>query len=273
MAELCRVLEVSASAYYAWRRRPMSARHQQDEQLRPIIQQIHQHSRQCYGSPRVHHELRRQGHRHSRKRIERLMRLAGLRGVRPARRSVTTTDSRHMLRVYANHLGQDFSAIAVNQKWSSDITYIWTDEGWLYLATVIDLFSRRVVGWAMSDRIDQALTLSALRMALQRRRPCGGLLHHSDRGSQYCAAAYQQMLADWGVRVSMSRAGNCYDNAVSESFHRSLKVECVWRERYRTRPEAMRSIFEYIEIFYNRQRLHSSLGYRTPEDVERLLCA
>jgi transposase InsO family protein len=209
----------------------------------------------------------------SRKRVERLMRQAGLRGAMPPRRSLRTTDSRHTLRVADNHLGQDFSAIAVNQKWTSDITYIPTDEGWLYLATVIDLFSRRVVGWAMSERIDQALTLSALSMALQQRRPSAGLLHHSDRGSQYCAADYQQMLADWGITPSMSRRGNCYDNAAQESFHRSLKVECVWRERYRTRPEATQSIFEYIEVFYNRQRLHSSLGYRTPEDAERQLCA
>jgi putative transposase len=195
------------------------------------------------------------------------MRQAGLHGAMPPRCSVMTTDSRHTLGVAENHLKQEFSATSVNQKWIGDITYIPTDEGWLYLATVIDLFSRRVIGWAMSDRIDQAVTLSALRMALQHRQPSPGLLHHSDRGSQYCATRYQQMLADWGAIASMSRRGNCYDNAVQESFHRSLKVECVWRARYRTRQEASQSIFEYIEVLYNRQRLHSSLGYRTPEDA------
>jgi transposase InsO family protein len=275
MAEFCRVLDVSASAYYAWVRRVPSRRRQQDEELLGVIRQIHQQSRQNYGSPRVHNELRDRQRRHSRKRIERLMRQAQIRGTMPPQRRVVTTDSRHTLRVADNHLDQDFSAAGANQKWTSDITYIPTSEGWLYLATVLDLFSRRIVGWAMSQRIDQALTLSALQMALQQRTPARGLLHHSDRGSQYCALQYQQMLADWGALPSMSRRGNCYDNAVHESFHRTLKVECVWRQQYRTRAEAAGSIFEYIEVFYNRQRRHSSLGYQTPEQVEQRqhLCA
>lgn len=178
----------------------------------------------------------------------------------PRKRRVVTTDSKHDRPISENLLNREFSSDRPNQKWVSDITYIPTSEGWLYLATVLDLFNRQVVGWSMSEHIDEQLVESALRMALLRRQPEPGLLHHSDRGSQYAASDYRQVLSDWGVTVSMSRKGNCYDNAVIESWHRTLKVECVYRQRYQTRDEARRSIFAYIETFYNTRRRHSSLG-------------
>lgn len=237
-----------------------------------MIGAAHQASRQTYGSPSIYQQLRLAGVRVGRKRIERLMREHGIVGTMPKRRSVTTTDSQHQHPIAGNVLNRDFSADQANQKWVSDITYIWTGEGWLYLASVMDLFSRRIVGWSMSDRIDQDLTLSAITMALQLRQPARGLLHHSDRGSQYCATAYQQVLSDWQITPSMSRKANCWDNAVIESWHRTLKLELVYRQQYRSRDEARRSIFEYIESFYNRERRHSALGYLSPNQFERQHC-
>jgi transposase InsO family protein len=263
-------LEVSESGYHRWRHRPKSARAEQDERLLVQIKASHEQSYGIYGSPRVWEDLREQGERVARKRVARLMRQSGLKGAVPRKRRVVTTDSKHQHPIAENLLDRQFAATAPNQKWVSDITYIDTDEGWLYLATVMDLFSRRIVGWSMSEHIDQELTLSALRMALQTRQPTAGLLHHSDRGSQYAAASYQRLLADWKITCSMSRKGNCWDNAVIESWHRTLKVELIAGQSYATRADARLSIFEYIEVFYNQRRRHSTIGYTSPAEFERL---
>jgi transposase InsO family protein len=269
VGRLCAVLEVSRSGYYAWVERPRSARAQTDDQLQVQIGVIHRTSRGCYGAPRVHAELQQQGMRCGRKRVARVMRQSGLRGCAPRRRRVLTTDSRHGYPVAPNHLAQDFTAAAPNRVWVADITYIGTEEGWLYLAAVVDLYARCVVGWAMAATMTQQLTLEALQMALGRRQPRPGWVHHSDRGSQYAAADYQRLLAAQGARVSMSRTGNCYDNAAMESFFHTLKTELVYREHYATREQARRSVFDYIEVFYNRQRRHSTLGYATPAAFEQ----
>ena len=269
MRELCRVLDVSESGYHCWRKRPPSARAAEDARLLKKIRESHRRSRGGYGSPRVYRDLRDDGERVSIKRVARLMRQDGITGATSRRRRVVTTDSTHSFAVADNVLDRQFTAAAPNRKWVTDITYIGTGEGWLYLATVMDLYSRRIVGYAMSERIDQQLTLSALQMALKERTPSAQLVHHSDRGSQYAATRYQQRLSDWGIAVSMSRKGNCWDNAVIESWHRTLKVELVWRCDYATRAEARRSIFEYIVVFYNQQRRHSTLGYKSPAQFER----
>jgi transposase InsO family protein len=268
--ELCRVLEVSESGYHTWRKRPQSRRAEQDERLLKQIEASYHQSRRTYGSPRVWKDLREQGERISEKRVARLMRQSGLQGAVPRKRRVVTTDSKHQHPIAENLLDRQFAATAPDQKWVSDITYVDTCEGWLYLATVMDLFSRRIVGWSMSEHIDQQLTLSALRMALEARQPGTDLLHHSDRGSQYAAASYQRLLRDWGISSSMSRTGNCWDNAVIESWHRTLKVELIGGDCYGTRDEARWSIFEYIEVFYNQRRRHSTLGYKSPAEFERL---
>ncbi|MFP2962870.1 IS3 family transposase, partial [Myxococcus sp. 1LA] len=226
-------------------------------------------SRGTYGSPRVHAELRAKGRRVSRKRVARLMGQQGL-AARRTRRFVHTTDSRHTQPVASNVLARDFSADAPNRTWVTDITYVWTRQGWLYLAVVLDLFSRLVVGWAMGEFIDRHLVLGALDMALKRRRPPRGLLHHSDRGSQYSSEDYQRALASRGIECSMSRKGNCWDNAVAESFFSTLKMELVHDADFATRDQARAALFEYIEVFYNRQRRHSTLGYVSPVEYERL---
>jgi putative transposase len=270
LSELCRVLEVSESGYYAWRKRPESKRSEEDQRLLKKIEASHEQSRGCYGSPRVWEDLTEQGEHVSKKRVARLMRVHGVKGAMPRKKRVVTTDSEHSHPIAENVLHREFEATEPNQKWVSDITYVATAEGWLYVATIMDLFSRKIIGWSMSQYIDQQLTLSALRMALADRLPASGLVHHSDRGSQYAAGDYQQLLSDWNISVSMSRKGNCWDNAVIESWHRTLKVECVWRQHYATRAEARRSIFEYIEVFYNQRRRHSTLSYKTPAEFERL---
>jgi putative transposase len=264
---MCRVLKASKSGYFAWREGRESPRKAADQALTTQIAAIHEQQRKVYGSPRIHQALRQQGTRVSRKRVERLMRCAGIR-VTPPRRFTTTTDSNHDQPIAANLLQQDFSATAPNLKWVTDITYISTGEGWLYLAAIIDLFSRRVVGWAMSSTMETSLVLSALDMALGNRSPGKDLVHHSDRGSQYASRAYRQALHDDGITASMSRRGNCYDNAVIESFWHSLKVELVYRRSFATRIEAEQAIFEYIEVFYNRVRLHSSINYVSPAAFE-----
>jgi putative transposase len=269
VGRLCAVLEVSRSGYYAWVERPRSARARTDDRLQVQIGAIHRISRGCYGVPRVHAELQQHGVRCGRKRVARVMRQSGLRGCVPRRRRVITTDSRHQHPVAPNHLAQDFTATAPNRVWVADITYIATGEGWLYLAAVVDLYARCVVGWAMATTLAQQLTLDALQMALGRRQPPPGWVHHSDRGSQYAATDYQRLLAAQGARVSMSRTGNCYDNAAMESFFHTLKTELVYREHYATREQARRSVFDYIEVFYNRQRRHSTLGYATPAEFEK----
>lgn len=276
---LCRVLEVTRSGYYAYRTRQPSAHAEQDDLLAEKVAEVFVASRGHYGAPRVHRELRRRGTCLSRRRTARLMREQGLRASKPSRR-ILTTDARHDEPIAPNVLDRDFSACAPDQKWAGDITYIRTDEGWLYLAVILDLFSRRVIGWAMSDRIDTSLTQSALVMALTARRtqqsqqsqraqgPLDQLILHSDRGVQYAAGEYRQMLADWSVTPSMSRRGNCWDNALSESFFATLKKELVHLRHYRRRRDAEIEIFEYIEVFYNRTRLHSAIDFVTPVEFE-----
>jgi putative transposase len=268
IVSMCRVLSVSESGYYAWRKRPESQRTREDARLTTHIQQVFVSFRGVYGSPRIHAELQEQGWRCSRKRIARLMKENGMDARRKPFHPVTTrSNPRHP--VAPNLLQQDFTASWPNEKWTGDITYIPTWEGWLYLAVMLDVFSRRVIGWAMSERCDEVLVETALRMALARRRPGAGLLHHTDRGSQYTSRAYCQVLEQVEITMSMSGKGNCYDNAMTESFFGSVKDECVHRTVYRSHEEARQSLFEYLEIFYNRQRRHSSLGYLSPLAFEQ----
>ncbi len=264
---MCQQLGVSRSGYYAWKGRPEAERHKVDRVLSEEVTQVHQDSRHTYGSPRVHAELRARGQRVSRKRVVRLMRAQGL-AARRRRRYVATTDSRHRQPVAPNVLARDFSPRQPNSTWATDITYVSTREGWLYLAVVLDLFSRKVVGWCMSETIDRHLVLRALDMALESRQPPQGLVHHSDRGSQYASEEYQQALAARGIQCSMSRKGNCWDNAVVESFFSTLKQELVYTMDFITREQARLALFEYMEVFYNRQRRHSTLGYVSPVDFE-----
>lgn len=268
VALLCRALQVSRSGYYAWKKRPPAKRTLQDQSLGLEVAAIFAQSRGRYGSPRVHAQLRAAGQRTGRKRIARLMRAAGLKA-RERRRFRCTTDSQHGMAIRENLLARQFTVNAPNTSWATDITYLWTPEGWLYLAVMLDLFSRRVVGWSLSERLERGLALDALKMALKERRPPRGLLHHSDRGSQYASHEYQALLAEHGIVCSMSRRANCWDNAVAESFFASLKMELVYRSRWRTKQEARSAVFEYIELFYNRQRRHSALGYLSPVEFEK----
>jgi putative transposase len=266
---MCRVLDVSASGYYAWRSRPESARAAANRRLLQALHRLQAHHRGRYGSPRMHAALRAEGHRVGRGRVERLMRRHGIRALARRRFRLTTTDSRHPLPIAPNLLQQRFTVSVPNRVWLADMTYIATGEGWLYLAAVLDLATRKIVGWAMRDHMQTELALGALLMAVQRQRPGRGLMHHSDRGSQYAAEAYARQLARIGAKPSMSRTGCCYDNAPMESFFHSLKVELVHQCRWATRAEARRDLFGYIEGYYNRQRIHSALGYLTPEQAER----
>jgi len=260
---LCRVLRVARSAYYAWARRGVSARAQADEVLATQIAAAHARSRRTYGAPRIHAELRAQGTRCARKRVARLMRAAGLVGCHRRRRTRTTvTEPTHV--PAPNLVARDFTASAPDRLWLGDITYVPTHEGWLYLAVLLDAHSRRVVGWAMAEHLRSELAADALAMALRARRPPPGLVHHTDRGSQYTAATYRTRLADRAITASMSRAGECLDNAVAESFFATLKAELVDTRAWPTRAAARTAIFEWIEVWYNRQRRHSTLGYLTP---------
>lgn len=264
---MCRLLHVSKSGYFAWRDGRESPRATKNRELIEKITIIHATHRQTYGSPRTHRHLRKQGDLVSVNRVARLMRQAGIR-VTPTRRFTVTTDSDHDHPIAANILEQNFHATEPNTKWVTDITYIPTGEGWLYLAAIVDLFSRRVVGWAMQATMDRSLVLNCLDMAITTRKPGPNFIHHSDRGCQYTCAEYRQNLAKYQAVVSMSRRANCYDNAVIESFWHSLKVECVHRTTFATRAQAKAAIFDYIEVFYNRVRLHSSIGYKTPIEFE-----
>lgn len=266
---MCAVLAVSASGYYAWCVRPISGRAQENQALEAKIRVIYAQSRQTYGSPRVHAELMARGFSASKNRIARLMRTKHIQARRKKKRKVVTTDSQHALPVAPNRLSQDFQAQGPNEKWLTDITYIPTAEGWLYLAAIMDLFSRKIVGWAMEVTLESSLVEKAFQMAVQNRQKIHGLLHHSDRGSQYAGHPYQTLLAVHQIQVSMSRTGNCYDNAPMESFFGTLKNEHVHFQEYQTRAEAKTDIFAYIEGFYNRTRRHSSLGYLSPEEFER----
>ncbi len=251
------------SGYYAWHKRPVCQRKREDAQLTSHIRQVFTSHREVYGSPRIHAELQAQGYRCSRKRIARLMREGGI-AARRKRRRVVTTNSHHENPIAANQLQRDFTATSPNRKWVSDVTSVPTAQGWLYLAVILDLYSRLVVGWSMSAHCDEELVENALLMALARRHPPAGLLHHSDRGSQYTSRGYRQRLEQSGIIVSMSRKGNCWDNAAKESFFGSLKDECVGSTIYQSHEQARQSLFEYLEVFYNRIRRHSSLGYVSP---------
>jgi transposase InsO family protein len=269
--EMCRTLNVSRSGYYAWRRR-RPATSERDARRTAMTERIglaFDDSGRSYGSPRVTVELKARGVDVCENTVARYMRAAGLR-VTPKKRFVPrTTDADHAYPIAANVLDRTFTAAAPDHAWVCDLTYVWTDEGWLYLSVVIDLFSRRVVGWSMSDDMKASTSVAAaLRMAIVRRRPDPGLLHHSDRGSQYACELYRSVLAEHGMTASMSRSGNCYDNAVAESFFGTLKTELVHRTRYATRDQARASVFEWIECWYNRKRRHSSLGYVSPEQFE-----
>jgi putative transposase len=269
---LCANLEVSPSGYYDWQRRQSapSPRAAENKTLARQIHGIHARSRQTYGSPRIRMELLKEGRRHGRNRVARLMKQGGLCGRQKGRHRVQTTDSNHDEPVAPNRLAQAPIPTAPNQVWVADITYIQTGQGWLYLAAILDLYSRKIVGWAMSDRIDTALVLQALAMALLHRNPPRDLLFHSDRGVQYASAQYRHALQNAGFVASMSRRGNCYDNASMESFWSTLKLELVYRREFLTRSEAKAQIFDYIERFYNRQRSHSSLNFHSPVDFELL---
>jgi putative transposase len=264
---MCQVLGVSRSGYYDWKERPEPSANAETVALSAEITAAHKRSRGTYGSPRVHRELRARGILISRKRVERLMREKGLQGAQK-RRFRCTTDSRHSLPIAPNALNRDFDPPAADRAWAGDVTYIATDEGWLYLAVMLDLFSRRVVGWSVSSTNDTALAAEALRRALVARRPEAGLLHHTDRGSPYAALAYTAILRQYGVVASMSRSGDCYDNAVVESFFGTLKAELVRDCVYPSRVVATAAIRDYIENFYNPQRRHSHLQYLSPIEFE-----
>jgi transposase InsO family protein len=267
IAALCRAMQVASSGYYAWRRRPESPRQRANRALVAQIKAAHARSRKTYGRRRIHVQLQRDGITCSRNRVARLMRQEGLCGLR-RRAFRATTDSRHSFPVAPNLLARDFTAAAADQVWVSDITYLACEEGWEYLATVMDLHSRRIVGWAMQSTLERSLTLRALEMAITQRRPSPGLIHHSDRGSQYACGDYQAALDGQGLVASMSRRGDVWDNAPKESFFGTLKCELGLHGLRPPREQARREVFEYIEVFYNRQRLHSSLGYQTPVAFE-----
>ena len=267
---MCRVLNVTRSGFYAWRDRAPSQRAKQDQQLLEQMQKIHLENRKAYGSPRIHAQLRKTGTRISRKRVARLMRKGDI-VVKTRRRFKATTNSKHNLPIAENLLDRHFSPQTIgakNRVFAGDITYIPTDEGWLYLAVVIDLWSRRVVGWSMSHRMTKELVNAALQMALSQRIPGIGVLYHTDRGSQYASEDHQKLLKKHQITCSMSRKGNCWDNAVVESWNATFKTELIYRQRWTTREEVRAEVFKYIETWYNMKRLHSTLGYRSPIEFE-----
>lgn len=264
---MCRLLGVPVSSYYDWRQRPVSRRDQANRELTVEIKRVFDAEKGRSGSPRVTKRLHTEGFLVNRKRVASIMRANAWRA-KAAKKFKATTNSRHHLPVSPNLLQQNFEAEAADRKWVSDITYLWTDEGWLYLAVVLDLYSRRVVGWAMAERMTATLVSDALRMALWRRKKPTGVIVHSDRGSQYCSQDYQKLLRDHGLICSMSKKGDCYDNAAMESWNHSFKVEVIHGEQFPTRAHTKNTVFEYIDVYYNRTRLHSKLGYLSPEAFE-----
>lgn len=264
---MCRMLSVSVSGYYAWRDRTPSTRKQRNHELLEKIKAIFDDEKGRSGAPRVTKRLNQEGESVSKHRVARIMRENGWRA-KAAKKFKATTNSNHQLPVAPNLLQQNFFAQKPNEKWVSDITYCWTEEGWLYLAVVMDLYSRKVVGWAMSERMTKKLVIDALQMAIWSRKPPRGLIIHSDRGSQYCSHEYQQILKFHSFVCSMSKRGDCYDNAAMESWNHSFKVEAIHGERFATRDCVKKHVFEYIEIYYNRKRLHSMLGYKSPASFE-----
>lgn len=269
----CRTLKVKRSGYYAWTRRPLSKRASENARLLEAIKKAHKDSRQTYGSPRIAHALRKQGHSASRPRIARLMRKHSIRA-KTRRKFKVTTDSKHNQAASPNLLNQNFAAASANQIWTSDITYLRTSEGWLYLTVIEDLFNREIVGWSMSSTLSpESTTIPALIQACSRQNPAPGLIFHSDRGIQYACDSFRQLLSKNKMIQSMSGKGNCYDNAVTESFFHTLKIELTHHEKYETRIQASNSVFEFIEVFYNRERIHSTLGYQTPVEFKKIRMA
>ena len=265
---LCQILAVSRSGYYAWYKRPDGPRVKFNKTLTQTINNIFTQSRQTYGYRRIQHALKQQGNVVGKYRVARLMKAANL-APKTQQKFKATTNSKHTLPAQENHLQRAFKPAKINQAWTSDITYIWTNGGRLYLAVILDLFSRQVIGWAMDRRMTEPLVINALNMALFRRKITSGLLLHSDRGSQYAANHFQALLKQNNIVCSMSRKGNCWDNAPTESFFHTLKVECIYQQSLTTREGAKQIIFDYIEVFYNRQRLHSTLNYQSPVDYEK----
>lgn len=269
---MCKVLNVSRGGYYDWVKRPASKREQENDYLASQIKMIFDKEKQRAGAVRITKKLKKMGKTAGKNRVARIMRKKGWRA-KGARKFKATTNSNHHLPVAPNLLEQNFEANKPNKKFVSDITYIWTDEGWLYLAVVMDLYSRMVVGWALSERMTASLVCNALQMAIWRRKRPQGVIVHSDRGSQYCSHDYQKLLADNNLICSMSKRGDCYDNAAMESWNGSFKVEAIHGERFKTRADAKQHIFDYIDVYYNRQRLHSKLGYLSPAEFEDKLVA
>lgn len=267
--EMCAILEVSRSGYYRWRKRKKSKREEENERLLKQIKMIFELSKKTYGSPSIKTALSDEGITVGKNRVARIMRKNAIRA-KTKKKYKVTTNSKHSRPVAANLLNQNFIVTVPNKIWVSDITYIWTAEGWLYLATILDLYSRRIVGWAVKERLTDDLVIEAFEMACLNRNPLPGLIFHSDRGSQYASCEFRKLLSARGFLQSMSGAGNCYDNACAESFFHTLKTELVYFEHYRTREEAKTSLFEYIEMFYNRFRRHSTLGYKSPARFEEL---
>lgn len=265
---MCKVLEVSRSGYYKWRNRPESERERQHKEWTDQVEEVYVQSRRLYGSPKVTRKLHQKGVDISERTVTRIMKNQQWRS-RTVKKYKATTNSKHNLPVHDNILNQDFKASKPNEKWVTDITYVATGEGWLYLASVMDLYSRKIVGWHTSDRMTKELVLQALKQAYGRQQPTGEVLHHSDRGGQYASHDYQKQLQVYSMISSMSRKGNCYDNACIEAFHSIIKKELIYLNKYETRIEAEKDIFEYIEIFYNNERIHSSIEYCTPTDYEQ----
>jgi len=268
--KMCRVLGVSRSGYYSWRKRGFSKRGRSNQALLVKIKKFHEDSRRTYGSPRITADLRANGETCGRNRVARVMRVNGI-AAKTKRRFKITTNSKHNHPAAPNLVKQEFVAEKPNQLWTSDITYLWTIEGWLYLSVILDVYSRQIVGWAMKKRLTKGLVISAFKQALSHRTPARDMILHSDQGSQYASGDFQSLLNRYGIRSSMSGKGNCYDNAITETFFHTLKTELVYFKNYQTRKEAKLSVFEYIEVFYNRQRRHSSLGYKSPVDFENQL--
>ena len=264
---MCETLSISRASFYAWRKRPESIHKQDDRRYLALIKASFKKSRGTYGYRRIHDDLADQNEACGKHRVARLMRDNSIRP-KTQRKFKVTTNSKHSKPIHENHLSRQFYASNPNERWVSDITYVQTKEGWLYLAVVMDLYSRKIIGWAMSDRMKEILVVNALKMALFRRKINSGLLFHSDRGSQYASDYFQELLRYNDIKCSMSRKGNCWDNSAMESFFHSLKTECTYHEKYKNREEAKKSIFDYIEVFYNRQRKHSFLGYQSPEQFE-----
>jgi transposase InsO family protein len=265
---MCQVLGVSKSGYYAWLKRPKSEQSERREKVTAHIKRVHLESRQTYGSPKITKVLHNEGLNVSQKTVTRIMKDHHIRS-KTMKKYKATTNSKHTLPVYPNLLNQDFHVERPGQVWVADITYIWTSEGWLYLASVMDLYSRRIIGWEMAERMTKDLVVTALKRAMVTQRPKEGLIHHSDRGSQYASNDYQRLLRKNGITPSMSRKGNCYDNACIESFHGVIKRELIFHETYKTRHQAKKSIFDYIVSFYNYKRIHSTNGYLSPMAYEK----